>query len=220
MNLEKMLGKDRDTDEIWVNDFNEDAAGKFRDDLMSAAKGDPKRPIIVYIDSYGGAVDALASMIESMDEVQNPIITVAVGKAMSCGAVLLSHGDIRFCSKNARVMIHEVSGGVQNGDVHDQFADATEVKRLNEWFMGLLAKNCGIKGGYNELRKLVKEQDGRDRYLDSADALKFGIVDVVGMPKVEKVSMYQVGVVPPKVKLAKAKESKKPTKTAKKKSRR
>ena len=56
-------------------------------------------------------MDCLASMIETMDEVPNPIITVAHGMAMSCGAVLLSHGDIRFVGKNSRIMVHEVSGG-------------------------------------------------------------------------------------------------------------
>jgi hypothetical protein len=80
--------------------------------------------------------------------------------------------------------------------------------------MGLLAKNCNIKGGYEAIRKMVKDQDGRDRYLDSADALKFGIVDAVGMPRVEKVSLYQVGLNPPKTRITKTEETKK---TAKKK---
>lgn len=219
MNIDKLLGSKRDSDEIWVNEFSEDSAGKFRDELLEACKGDPKKPVVVYIDSYGGSVDALSSMIESMDEVSNPIVTVAVGKAMSCGAVLLSHGDIRFCAKNARVMIHEVSAAT-SGDVHDMMADATEVKRLNRVFMGLLARNCGIKGGYDALRKMVKDQDGRDKYMDSSDALKFGIVDAVGMPRIEKVSIYQVSLTPPKERIRKVEDQKKPAprKTGKKKS--
>jgi len=219
MNIDKLLGGKRDSDEIWVNEFSEDSAGKFRDELLDACKGDPKKPIVVYIDSYGGSVDALSSMIETMDEVSNPIVTVAVGKAMSCGAVLLSHGDVRFCAKNARVMIHEVSAAT-SGDVHDMMADATEVKRLNRVFMGLLARNCGIKGGYDALRKMVKDQDGRDKYMDSSDALKFGIVDAVGMPRVEKVSIYQVSLTPPKERIRKVEEQNKPStrKNRKKKS--
>ena len=69
MNIDKLLGGKRDSDEIWVNEFSEDSAGKFRDELLDACKGDPKKPIVVYIDSYGGSVDALSSMIETMDEV-------------------------------------------------------------------------------------------------------------------------------------------------------
>lgn len=210
MNLDKLLRKDRDSDEIWVNEFTEDSAGQFRDNLLDATKGDPKRPIIIYIDSYGGSVDALAAMIETMDEVPNPLITVAVGKAMSCGAALLSHGDIRFCGQHSRVMVHEVSAGTA-GDVHDMAADVQEVRRLNTYFMGLLAKNCGIAGGYEGLRKLIKGQDGRDSYLDAKSALKFGIVDAIGMPRVEKVSIYQVGLVPPKEKIVKVQESGKPS---------
>ncbi len=196
------------SNEIVVNDFNESAAQEFRDKLLDASKGDPQRPIVVYIDSYGGQVDALAKMIETMDEVPNPIITVAIGKAMSCGAVLLSHGDIRFCGKHARVMVHEVSGGA-GGDVHDVYGDATEMKRLNKWFMGLLAKNCGIKGGYEALRKMIKNADGRNHYMDAESAVKFGIADCVGMPKVNRLKLYQVEVTPEKPRITKPKPEKK-----------
>jgi ATP-dependent Clp protease protease subunit len=196
-------------EEIWVNEFTESSAQEFRNEVLEAAKNDQMRPIVVYIDSYGGQVDALAKMVETMDEVPNPIFTVAVGKAMSCGAMLLSHGDIRFCGKHARVMVHEISGGT-GGDVHDMNADAQETKRLNKYFMGLMAKNCGIKGGYDALRKMIKNQDGRDNYMDAQAAIKFGIVDAIGMPKVNKATLYQVEITPEKVKIAKEKPAKKP----------
>jgi ATP-dependent Clp endopeptidase proteolytic subunit ClpP len=201
MDISKLIDRKRDTDEIWVTDFNADAALEFRDRILDASKLDPMRPIVVYIHSYGGAVDALASMIETMDEVPNPIVTVCQGVAMSCGAMLLSHGDVRFIGKHSRVMIHEVSGGTV-GDVHDIGADAQEMKRLNKYFMNLLAKNCGIKGGYDALRKIIKDQDGRDRYMNAEEALKFGIVDAVGMPKINRMKLYQVEVAPPKDDLA------------------
>ena len=147
--------------EIWVTEFTTESALVFRQDLFDAAREDPSKPIIVYINSYGGCVDALASMIETMDEITNPIVTVCHGVAMSCAAILLSHGDIRFVGKNSRIMIHEISGG-SSGDVHDMHADAVEMKRLNKHFMHLLAKNCNIKGGYDGLRKLIKDRDGRE----------------------------------------------------------
>jgi ATP-dependent Clp protease protease subunit len=186
-------------DEIWVNEFTERSAQEFREAVMEEAKGDPLRPIVIYIDSYGGQVDALSKMIETMDEVPNPIITVAVGKAMSCGAVILSHGDVRFCGKHARVMVHEISGGT-TGDVHDVNADVQEMKRLNKYFMGLLAKNCAIKGGYDALRKFIKNQDGRDNYMDAEAALDFGIVDAIGMPRINRMKLYQVEIIPSKSK--------------------
>jgi ATP-dependent Clp protease, protease subunit len=182
-------------DEVWVNEFTEESAQKFREELLEEAKGNSNRPIIVYIDSYGGEVDSLAKMVETMDEVPNPIVTVASGKAMSCAAVLLSHGDVRFVGHHARVMVHEVSNATQ-GDVHDMYNNAAETKRLNRWFMGLLAKNCGIKGGYSAIRKIIKDQDGRDRYMDAKAALKFGIADVIGMPRLSRMKLYQIEAVP------------------------
>jgi ATP-dependent Clp protease protease subunit len=135
-------------------------------------------------------------MIETLDNVPNTVITVAVGKAMSCGAILLSHGDVRFCGPNSRIMIHEISSGTI-GDVHDMKADTQEVQRLNTHFMGLLARNCGFKN-YDEIRKLIKAQDGRDRYLNANEAIEFGIVDVVGMPHVTSQIMYEINVLPSK----------------------
>lgn len=180
--------------EIWVTKFDEEHAQKFRVAVMEVAKSDPHRPIVIYIDSYGGYVDALAKMIETMDEVPNPIITACMGKAMSCGAILLSHGDVRFLGRHSRVMIHEVSSGTI-GNVQDMKEDVKETVRLNEHFMGLLAKNCGFKN-YQEFRALIKEQDGRDRYLVGDEALKFGIVDAIGLPKVHHRSMYEVAKQP------------------------
>lgn len=182
--------KDR-RDEIWVHKFDEESAQKFREQAIRSVREAPNssHPIVVFIDSYGGYVDSLATMIETMDEIPNPIYTVCLGKAMSCGAILLSHGDQRFCGQHSRVMIHEVLG-MASGDVHDVCNDAKEVQRINRYFMGLLAKNCNIKGGYNTLRQKIKERDGREWWMDATEAKKFGIVDYVGTPIVEAAIVY------------------------------
>ena len=180
--------------EIWVTKFDEESAQKFRITVMEMTKSDPSRPIIIYIDSYGGYVDALAKMIETLDEISNPIITACMGKAMSCGAILLSHGDVRFLGRHSRVMVHEVSSGTI-GNVQDMKEDVKETVRLNEQFMGLLARNCGFKN-YEEFCAVIKAQDGRDRYLVGADALKFGIVDAIGLPKVTGRVIYEISKQP------------------------
>lgn len=192
--------KDKELDltgEIWVTEFTEVAAQKFRNRVMFHAKDNPEEPVVVFIDSYGGYVDSLAKMIETLDEIPNPIITVCMGKAMSCGAILLSHGDLRYCGRHSRVMVHEVSGGTY-GDVHDVHADAIETKRLNQYFMDLLAVNCGIPGGYAGIRKIIKARDGRDIYLSASDAVKFGIVDYVGLPHMVSSVVTQAVTVPVK----------------------
>ena len=89
-------------DEIWVIEFNEESAQDFRTSILKKSKENSHAPIIIYIDSYGGYVDSLAKMIATMDEIPNPKVTVCMGKAMSCGAILLSHGDLRFCDQHSR----------------------------------------------------------------------------------------------------------------------
>ena len=120
-----------------------------------------------------------------------------MGKAMSCGAILLSHGDIRYCGKHSRVMLHEVSSGAI-GDVHDCHNDAQEGLRINKYFLGLAAKNCGIKGGYQGLRKIIKSRDGREIWMDAKASLAFGIVDKIGLPVVTPLILYDLAEVPSK----------------------
>ncbi len=189
-------------DEIWVTKFNEEAAQSFRDKVLKKAKLSATAPIVIYIDSYGGYVDSLAKMIETLDEIPNPIVTACMGKAMSCGAILLSHGDIRYCGRHSRVMVHEVSSA-EMGDVHDNMNDAQEGLRLNKYFLGLMAKNCGIKGGYEGLRRIVKDRDGREIWMDAKTSVAFGIADKVGLPTVNSVVLFEVTDVPvKKIKIA------------------
>jgi len=200
-----MEEKSAKSKEIWVTKFDEDSAQKFRNAIMAESSEDPLKPIIVYIDSYGGYVDSLAKMIETLDEVPNPIITACVGKAMSCGAILLSHGDLRFCGRHSRIMVHEVSSGT-SGDVHDVANDSQETTRLNQHFMGLLARNCGFKN-YDEIRALIKKQDGKDRYLSAHLAVEFGIVDAVGLPQVNLLLTHEIRVAPQKKSLSDGRQS-------------
>lgn len=187
----KELKLRNDSEEIWVLEFTPEAAQEFRDRVMEESKENPNKPIVIYIDSYGGQVDALAKMVATMDEIPNPIVTCCMGKAMSCGAILLSHGDIRFCDPHSRIMVHKVSGAAV-GDVEDIKNDSVEISRLNTYWLELLAINCNIKGGYDELNTLIKWQDGRERYMTAQDAVDFGIIDAIGLPKVMTINIYEV----------------------------
>ena len=215
------------SDRIRVTDFTEEAAQKFHNQVMKAAEELPETfPIIVYISSYGGYVDALASMVETLESVPHKIITVCQGYAMSCDAILFSCGDYRFMGRHSRVMIHEVSG-VAFGDTHDIVNDATETKRLNEYWLGMLAKNSGLKS-YDELRSMIKNRDGRDIWLNAQESVKFGIADFIGLPQLEPYTVAQILVKPERIKerLTKKKATRKKTgnktinkKTASKKTR-
>ena len=80
---------------------------------MALAHSTGQKVIPVVIDSYGGQVYSLMSMIAAIESAELPVATIVEGKAMSCGAVLLSFGEqgMRFADPHATVMIHDVSSG-------------------------------------------------------------------------------------------------------------
>ena len=165
---------------IVVREFDEAAVEKFRKEVLAESVADPEAPIIIHIDSYGGVVDALAAMIEILESVPNPIHTVAAGKAMSCGAFLLSYGDERYCGEHSTIMVHEVSGGAA-GNVDDIENEAREIRRINELWFGRMADWIGLKS-VKELKARLKKVQARDVYLDAKKAKAFGIVDHIGVP--------------------------------------
>lgn len=178
-----------DIPEIIVNDFTEESAKAFRETLYKQVAIDPDIPIIIYIDSYGGEIDALTHMLDIIDSVPNHIITACIGKAMSCGAVLLSHGDTRYISPNARVMIHQASGGVR-GTTNEAKTDVKELSRLNDEMLKLLAKNT--KRSIKEIKKIF--DNNLDKYLNPKEVIKFRIADTIGVPKLMQHTQFIIGV--------------------------
>jgi len=178
--------------EIWVHEINEQTAVQFREHVIEVYRRTPDfQPIIVYIDSQGGTADAMAMMIETLDCIDRPVFTVCLGRAFSAGAIILSHGDQRWCGKHSRVMVHEMLAGTE-GNINDIKSDASEMTRLNRYWMNILAENCKIKDGYKGFKKLLRDYDGRDVYLNAQQAVKFGIVDHIGIPVIEVVTTTNV----------------------------
>lgn len=195
LNLESMLEFSELSSlsgEVYVTEFTQHHANVFREQILKKSKMDPHKPIVININSYGGNADGLASMIGTLNELNNPIVTYCNGVAASAGAFLLSCGDYRFVSSSSRIMIHEVLGGAQ-GNVHDVVADAKEIDRLNNLWLDMLAKNCGLKGA-NCIKDMIKEHAGRDIWMNPDKALKFGIVDFIGSPVVNAEVSYSVGI--------------------------
>jgi ATP-dependent Clp protease protease subunit len=182
---------DGSNEDIIVSDFTEQSAKQFRKQIIAKVAQDPGSPIIVYIDSYGGLLDSLNSMLETIEQISVPIITVCLGKAMSCGAVLLAAGDHRFCGRFSRVMIHQSTGG-DYGPVENLQKNVDECKRMNDMFMAFLAKRCGKS--LNDLKQIIKNNESRDLYLDAKDSLRFGIVDAIGLPLIKPMVMYHIEV--------------------------
>lgn len=165
--------------EVVVNEFNPEAANKFRKEVLDISVKSPDMPIIVIINSPGGQVSSLIQMMETIDEVPNRFVTVCMGVAASCGAVLLSYGDARFITKHSDVMIHRVSAATW-GDVKTMVGDVRHFEKLNKRIMGILAERC--KKTEQEIEDRIKNEDNQEIWLTSDDALKFGIVDYIGTP--------------------------------------
>lgn len=192
-------GKDK-LKSIIVNDFTEASANKFREQVLERSGMDSNLPILVYIDSYGGYVDALNSMLATMRQVPNKFVTVCIGKAMSCGAALLAAGDIRYMDEGSRAMIHQSRSGAV-GPTESLQNDINENKRLNKQLMDFILNRCNkkLKDFYAELKKKNKPEDqARDLYLSPKEALDFGLIDEVGMPIIKPVVYYSIESVPKK----------------------
>jgi ATP-dependent Clp protease protease subunit len=166
---------------IRVNKFDEETAKDFAQQMsLAQSTGQPVIPVI--IDSYGGQVYALMSMIASIKSSKIKVATVIEGKAMSCGAILFSFGayGYRFMDPDATIMIHDVSSGAF-GKIEELKADIRETERLNKKVYEMMARNCGKSSDY--FLKMVHEKGHSDWFLDSNDALEHGLANHLRLPE-------------------------------------
>ncbi len=128
--------------------------------------------ITFIINSPGGYVTAGFSIYDTMKEISSPVSTVCSGLAASMGSILLSGGTKghRFIQKHGRVMIHQPSGGAR-GTTSDIEITAQEILKTKEISAQILADNCG-----QDFDKVLKDFN-RDYWMDSEEAVKYGIVD-------------------------------------------
>jgi len=166
---------------IRVNKFDESSAKKFAQEVAQAHNTGQK-VIPVVIDSYGGQVYSLMSMIAAIKHAELPVATIIEGKAMSCGAILFSFGEqgMRFMDTDATLMIHDVSS-MAWGKVEEVKVSAEETDRLNKIVYKMMAQNCGKKDDY--FLKIVHKKGHADWFLDAEEAKKHGMVNHVRVPK-------------------------------------
>lgn len=207
------------SDTPWVCDITEETAVAFHDSLMKQFEEDPYKPIVIHINSYGGEVDALFSMLDTMDAIRAmappdfKFFTVAKGKACSAGAVLLSYGDYRFATPHSRIMIHQVIGGLWGSQPSNE-VEFSETSRMNSKLLQILRRRCKLKMSMKEF----KEKLSHNLYFTPQKAKEFGLIDIIGYPKVIEQKMYEVRVVngePPRGKDADASPRARNPKTSK-----
>jgi len=166
---------------IRVNKFDEDSAKEFVSQIASAHNTGQK-VIPVIIDSYGGQVYALMSMISAIKSSELPVATIVEGKAMSCGAILFSFGEegMRYMDPDATLMIHDVSSW-SAGKVEEIKASANETERLNKKVYQMMARNCGKSDDF--FIKEVHDRGRADWYLDAEEAKKYKLANHLRLPK-------------------------------------
>jgi ATP-dependent Clp protease protease subunit len=142
--------------------------------LLFLEAENPKKEIAMYINSPGGVVTSGLAIYDTMQFVRPAISTLCIGQAASMGSLLLTagHKDLRFALPNARIMLHQPSGGFQ-GQATDIMLHAQEIlnvkKRLNEIYV----KHTG-----QQLKK-IEDALERDMFLTAEAAKEFGVIDTV-----------------------------------------
>ena len=132
------------------------------------------RDITMHVDSPGGSVKSGLSIVDVMNYISSDISTINTGMAASMGSILLGNGTKgkRFSLKNSRVMLHQVSSGAQ-GHIKDMEISIAEAKKYNELLFTMLGDFCG------KTKEQVIEDCNRDNWLNSEEALAYGIIDGV-----------------------------------------
>ncbi len=142
--------------------------------LLFLESENPDQEISLYINSPGGSVTAGMAIYDTMQFMKAPVSTICIGQACSMGAFLLAAGEQgrRFCLPNARVMIHQPSGGFQ-GQAADMDIHVREILQIRHRLNSLLAKHTG------QPIEVIEKHTDRDNFMSAEDAKAYGIVDAV-----------------------------------------
>jgi ATP-dependent Clp protease protease subunit len=142
--------------------------------LLFLEADNPKKEINLYINSPGGVVTSGLSIYDTMQFIRCPVVTLCTGQAASMGSLLLAAGekDMRFALPNARIMVHQPSGGFQ-GQATDILIHAEEIKGLKRRLNQIYVKHTG-----KDLA-MVEQALERDNFMSAEAARDFGLVDKV-----------------------------------------
>jgi ATP-dependent Clp protease protease subunit len=142
--------------------------------LLFLEADNPKKEIAMYINSPGGVVTSGLAIYDTMQFVRPAVSTLCVGQAASMGSLLLAagHKDMRFALPNARIMLHQPSGGFQ-GQATDIMLHAQEILNLKKRLNEIYVKHTG------QSLKKIEDALERDYFLTADMAVEWGVVDKV-----------------------------------------
>ncbi len=142
--------------------------------LLFLEAQNPAKEIAMYINSPGGVVTAGMAIYDTMQFIKSPVATLCIGQAASMGSLLLAAGaqGKRYALPNARIMVHQPSGGVQGqvSDIERHVQDIIKTKRrMNEVYVKHTGKS------YDDIERALD----RDNFMSADEAKSFGLVDHV-----------------------------------------
>ena len=162
-----------------TGEVNDEVSSLICAQLLFLEAENPEKEISFYINSPGGVVTAGLAILDTMNYIKCPVSTVCIGQACSMGSLLLACGEKgrRFALPNARVMIHQPSGGFQ-GQATDMEIHVKEIlaikKRLNQIYVEQTGQTL----------KTIEEAMERDNFMTAEEAKRFGLIDEVVAKKV------------------------------------
>jgi ATP-dependent Clp protease, protease subunit len=142
--------------------------------LLFLESENPKKEINMYINSPGGVVTSGMAIYDTMQFIKPPVATLCMGQAASMGSLLLTAGakDMRFALPQARVMVHQPSGGAQ-GQVTDILIQAREIENMKRRLNEIYVKHTGKT--YAEIEAGLE----RDNFMTAQEAKEWGLIDKV-----------------------------------------
>jgi len=145
--------------------------------LLFLDREDSERDISLYINSPGGEISAGMAIYDTIQLIQAPVSTIAVGITASMATILLTAGTKgrRYALPHATIHLHQPLGGVQGQAVDIEIA-AKEILRMRDLLNGILLKHTGLS------EDTIKEITDRDYYMTAQKAIEFGILDKILEP--------------------------------------
>src|SRR5437016_7263448 len=142
--------------------------------LLFLEADNPKKEVNMYINSPGGVVTSGLAIYDTMQFVRPAVSTLCVGQAASAGSLLLTAGakDLRFALPNARIMVHQPSGGFQ-GQATDILLHAQEILNLKKRLNDIYVQHTG------QSLKKIEDALERDNFLNAEAAKEWGVIDKV-----------------------------------------
>jgi ATP-dependent Clp protease protease subunit len=158
------------------NEVTDDTANLIVAQMLFLDAEEADRDITLYINSPGGSVTAGMAIYDAMNQIRSQVCTVCIGIAASMGAFLLSAGTKgkRYALPNARIMIHQPSGGTQ-GKASDIEIAAKEILYFRQLINKILAENTG------KSQEQIELDSERDFFMSADEAKAYGLIDNIIM---------------------------------------